>query len=232
MLNGHYRMVGVLAAAGPAEALATENGVGTTALEMATAAALSSGLRDTKRAAPSQESALSVRHYFYSSHMQLPLEPLPGWKETDKEDIQKLREVIDRAAGSGVLAKKPEVLEGLSQYATSMEQALSAALAQDDAGQADPEEDDKGVGAYHTHQPASAAKALEALKKYAPSHPRVLVHLKDIQDVILRSVRGAGKAKATRGDEDGGLEDEDTESEDRAQFLLHGKSWVQPKDNF
>lgn len=189
ILNNWPNIVSTLSSAGDQESLYSENGVGTTPLEMVTQSALVasiSGDRIQDRGDPFSANAFST---YYSG--ESCLEPQPGYSFADETDIQRLREVLDHVIAAGSLSKKPFLLEILVAFAEQCEKDMRSwkeATREDIVVT-------KEVSSSGRLDQSDPLKTFDVFTRAVlPVHQRILVHLNDVQQVVFNAVdKLAGK---------------------------------------
>lgn len=248
ILAGHSRIVSLLAAAGPPEALYAENGVGSTPYELAAHLALSAALRaqgpqwgrrTVYRGNPTN--AQTLRGFSLNAYSGPSLDPQPGCRAEDAAEIEGFRKVLDAVIAAGVLSKKPQLLEALVAYAEQSEKEWEAFKAEggvvsegeeiplDSFFLGDKRRSTGGSWGYDSSDPE---RTFEVFSKAVVSvHQRTLVHLKDVQELVFSAVDDS-EVKKDEVD-DGGLarEEEGVDGGDRSEFFLRGGIW-QPKDTY
>ncbi|KIO24997.1 hypothetical protein M407DRAFT_211280 [Tulasnella calospora MUT 4182] len=178
ILSGHSKIVSLLVAASPPEMLYVENGVGLTPLEITQLQFLTTTL--SRLTYPLiHPPGLDVNGVDRSNPSLAP-----GMRDRDEEEVKSLRRVIDGIKASGALAKKPELLEVLSNFADRSEQEFAAWVARKSKGetQQTPSQPDE-------YDVCDVKATFDVVSKAVTEvHPRRLVHLRDIQLAVLTAI--------------------------------------------
>lgn len=200
ILRGWSKIVSHLIAIGPPEMLYLENGVGATPFEITRLQFLTQTLRGLG-------DSLSEPGGFYVYGVNyLSLTPAPGMRDRDEAEVKSLRRVIDGIKSSGTLAKKPELLEVLSNFADSSEQEFATWVAQK------PKEEPQSTASINNgFDGCNVTATFEVFSKAVVEvHQRQLVHLRDVQLAVLNAVEaqtiGKGRVLAAHVE---GLEEEE-----------------------
>ncbi|KAG8939661.1 hypothetical protein FRC04_006086 [Tulasnella sp. 424] len=225
ILNGWSKIVSHLIDIGPPEMLYMENGVGSTPLEIARLQFLTQTLRGLGASLNSLE-GFNVFGVNY-----LSLTPAPGMRDRDETEVKSLRRVIDGIKSSGTLAKKPELLEVLSNFADSSEQEFAAWIAQN------PKEEPQSTASINrkSNRPGCDAKAtFDVLSKAVVEvHQRQLVHLRDVQLAVLTAVeaQSKGKCRALAAHVEGLEEEEPDQKQDLDYSVILGSPASELEDD-
>ncbi|KAG9009823.1 hypothetical protein FRB93_005094 [Tulasnella sp. JGI-2019a] len=247
ILAGHAEIVTLLAAAGPPEALYMENGVGSIPPEIAAYCAMNQILRPdgknkSRYTARRSHPALMARGFSFLYFGGPAIDSQAGYTAEDEADIKNFRKVLDAVTTAGVLSKKPQLLEALTTFAersekeweTSKSGWLTAISDNNDASTgAKVAGEEAEIATSPRLDTPDAAKTLEVFSKaIVPVNRRILVHLKDVQDIVFSAVNDSDKGDQTVDNDDDGelVYGDDEVADDRAEFFLHG-IW-HPKDKY
>jgi hypothetical protein len=182
ILKGYTPIVTLLISASPPEVLYFENGVGSTALELASLAAMRVRLRSA--------GTTSIQASGFSAYTQsgYPVSPLPGVRPEDEEDIKSTRMVIDNIRALGSLAKTPELLETLASWIRTCEDQLQL---QKSSGAGSEDQDSVDSATITSSVPLTTFDVLSRAVVQVPT--RSLIHLSDIQQTVLDTVEFQAK---------------------------------------
>ncbi|KAG8950958.1 hypothetical protein FRC04_007022 [Tulasnella sp. 424] len=185
ILKGWSKIVSHLIDIGPPEMLYLENGVGSTPLEITRLQFLTQTLRGLGGSL-NQPNGFSV--YGVNS---LSLTPAPGMRDRDETEVKSLRRVIDGIKSSGTLAKKPELLGVLSNFADTSEQEFATWVAQK------PKEEPQSTASINNgFDGCNVTATFDVFSKAVVEvHQRQLVHLRDVQLAVLNAVEAQTKGK-------------------------------------
>ena len=224
ILKGFAPLVELLVKFGPPDTLYLENGVGATPLEMAALAHLTSTVRSGT--VQTNHSRISVW-----SGSTINLDPSPSYKASDEGEIKGLRKIVDNLKTTNALANKPALVQALSNYADISEEGFARWKAEQEAEREAEEKSqpEKDVNPLNESTVRDTAKTFEIFSKAVVRvHQRTLVHLQDVQRVVLSGVERSVFVKAKEEDE--GLESENEEATEAGQGLLANYHWAQGKD--
>ncbi|KAG8918587.1 hypothetical protein FRC00_012297 [Tulasnella sp. 408] len=179
ILKGWSKIVSHLISVGPPEMLYLENGVGSTPTEITRLQRLTQTLRGLTN-------SLNQPGSFYTYGVNyLSLTPAPGMRDRDEQEVKSLRRAIEGIKASGALAKKPELLGVLSDFADRSEQKFAIWVAQKPEEEAQPTTEYPNNGYDYCDVPATFDVFSEAVVE---ARQRQLVHLSDVQTAVLTAV--------------------------------------------
>ncbi|KIO24986.1 hypothetical protein M407DRAFT_25631 [Tulasnella calospora MUT 4182] len=179
ILNGWSKTVSHLISIGPQEMLYMENGVGSTPMEITRLQFLTQALRGllTPLILPDGFSTRGIDN--------LSLTATPGMRERDREEVKSLRRVIAGIKSSGSLARKPELLKVLSDFADRSEQEFAIWETQNPKEEVQSTRPTSNNGQHLCDVKAT----FDIVSKVAVGvHQRQLVHLRDVQLAVLTAV--------------------------------------------
>ncbi|KAG8914789.1 hypothetical protein FRC01_003908, partial [Tulasnella sp. 417] len=179
ILKGWSKIVAHLISIGSPEMLYLENGVGSTPMEITRLQNLTQTLRGLSSSL-NQPQAFNTYGVNY-----LSLTPAPGMRDRDEEEVKSLRRVIEGIKSSGTLAKKPELLLVLSNFADRSEQDFATWAAQKPAEEVQSTTGYTNNGYDYCDVPATFDAFSKAVVEV---HQRQLVHLSDVQRAVLTAV--------------------------------------------
>ncbi|KAG8933989.1 hypothetical protein FRC01_005886 [Tulasnella sp. 417] len=179
ILKGWSKIVSHLISVGPPEMLYMESGVGSTPTEIARLQFLSQALRGLVN-------PLIVPNGFTTRGIDnLNLSATPGMRDRDREEVKSLRRVIGRIKSSDALARKPELLKVLSDFADRSELDFAAWEAQKPKEEA---QSTRPIPNNEQHLGDVNATFDVLSKAVVEVHQRQLVHLHDVQLAVLTAV--------------------------------------------
>jgi len=231
--KGPSSMVDLLVKYGPPKTLHMEDGSGSTPLELATLAHLTSALEAMRKSRNVQYPQLR------GQTQTIDLNASPCYKGSDEADIKGLRRVVENLKAAETLRNKPELLEALSNYADLTEQKFAEWKASQRTE--DTPELTKPASLLNetaTQNTTETFNIISTAAAAAGDNHRFVIPLRDVQDFILCEVERAKDVKARRQGRPvlNGFESEDEGAQEKYYYsyfrLLYGVDWAQDDDHF
>ncbi|KAG9049850.1 hypothetical protein FS837_008900 [Tulasnella sp. UAMH 9824] len=179
ILKGWSKIVSHLVSMGSPEMLYLENGVGSTPMEITRLQRLTQNLRGLTNTL-NQPGCFQTYGVNY-----LSLTPAPGMRDRDENEVKSLRRTIEGIKTSGALAKKPELLGVLSNFADRSEHEFATWVAQK------PQEEVQSTTEYpnNGYDYCDVPATFDVFSKVVVEvRQRQLVHLSDVQSAVLTAV--------------------------------------------
>ncbi|KAG9049851.1 hypothetical protein FS837_008901 [Tulasnella sp. UAMH 9824] len=216
ILSGWSEIISRLISIGPPEMLYLENGVGSTPMEMVRLPLLTQTLSRLGR------SLGQPRTFDIDGVDNLSLTPAPGMRNRDKQEVKSLRRVIEGIRTSGVLAKRPELFEVLSNFADRSEHEFAAWVAQKPKEEVETTPTDTDYDEYDERKVKATFNVFS--KAVVEVHQRQLVHLNDVQRAVLSAVesQSSGPLRTRWGGKIPveGLGEEEPEQQDEGYYSV------------